>query len=139
MQKLKPSFVLRSFSVTNKSPGKQKSNQKKLQGYAQNSPPKKLPLPTVTVSITTTTSNSTVSTSSLTYNQHHHHHHHHQKRKNTPDDINQSSKTMSSLLCRRRCLSVHFTAASFPSSLSFFHSFSLSLCVSSLSSCVCSV
>jgi hypothetical protein len=46
---------------------------------------------------------------------------------------------MSSLLCRRRCLSVHFTAASFPSSLSFFHSFSLSLCVSSLSSCVCSV
>jgi hypothetical protein len=46
---------------------------------------------------------------------------------------------MSSLLCRRRCLSVHFTAASFPSSLTFFHSFSLCLSVSLPYRAVCSV
>lgn len=136
MQKLKPSFVLPLSSVINKSQGKQKGNKQKLQGYAQNSPQKKLPLPTVTtVSITTTTSNSTVSTSSLTYNYHHHH------QKNTPDDINQSSKTMSSLLRRRRCLSVGALHSSFlpELSLSLSLSFILSLSVSLPCRAVCSV
>jgi hypothetical protein len=43
---------------------------------------------------------------------------------------------MSSLLRGRRCLSVHFTAASFPSSLSLFLSFFLSLCLFPVELCV---